>query len=170
MIKNLRQKELTLKFLMIQTLIWIYQVLLSFKSTLMKKKFSLRDVPTKDDLVDITKDLVKTSDLENLVTGIVKELFYKFESSLETMKDKISKIEKEMEEKVDTLSIENEHLNKRLDAVSSHISPIKTDLAEKAKVANLSSNYNEQYSRKTIPRCLTFQEEINKTFARISFK
>jgi hypothetical protein len=40
-------------------------------------KISLRDVATKDDLNEMTKDLVKTSDLENIVTGIVKKLFSK---------------------------------------------------------------------------------------------
>jgi hypothetical protein len=49
-------------------------------------------VPT--DLNEMTKDLVKTSDLENIVTGIVKKLFSKFESSLEKkMNEKIIKIQ-----------------------------------------------------------------------------
>ncbi|CAG2257503.1 unnamed protein product [Mytilus edulis] len=126
--------------------------LINFQKDLDEIKFSLKDVTTKQHLIDVTKDLVKTSDLENLVTGIVKKMFSKFESSLEKrLNDKITKIEKKMEEKAEALSIENEHLKKRLDAMSSHITPIKTDLAETAKVAkiaNLSSNFNEQYSRK----------------------
>jgi hypothetical protein len=43
----------------------------------------LRVVTTKADLNEMTKDLVKTSDLETIVTGIVKKLSSKFESSLE---------------------------------------------------------------------------------------
>ena len=85
--------------------------LINFKKDLDEIKFSLRDVTTKDDLNEMTKDLVKTSDLENIVTGIVKKLFSKFESSLEKkMNEKIIKIQNEMEEKVEALSIENEDL------------------------------------------------------------
>jgi hypothetical protein len=44
----------------------------------------------------------------------VKKLFSKFESSLEKkMNEKIIKIQNEMEEKVEALSIENEDLKKR---------------------------------------------------------
>ncbi|VDI46270.1 Hypothetical predicted protein [Mytilus galloprovincialis] len=146
--------------------------LINFQKDLDEIKFSLRDVTTKEHLIDVTKDLVKTSDLENLVTGIVKKLFSKFESSLEKkLNDKITKIEKEMEEKAEALSIENEHLKKRLDAMSSHITPIKTDLAETAKVAkiaNLSSNYNEQYSRKNNIKVFNFprrdRQNLRKDF------
>jgi hypothetical protein len=46
----------------------------------------------------MTKDLVKTSDLENIVTGIVKKLFSKFESSLEKkMNEKIIKIQNDIQ-------------------------------------------------------------------------
>jgi hypothetical protein len=55
----------------------------NFQKDLDEIKISLRDVTTKDDLNEMTKDLDKTSDLENIVTGIVKKLFSKFESSLE---------------------------------------------------------------------------------------
>ena len=57
--------------------------LINFQKDLDEIKISLRDVTTKDDLNEMTKDLVKTSDLENIVTGIVKKLFSKFVSSLE---------------------------------------------------------------------------------------
>ena len=87
--------------------------LINFQKDLDEIKISLRDVTTKDDLNEMTKDLVKTSDLENIVTGIVKKLFSKFESSLEKkMNEKIIKIQNEMEEKVEALSIENEDLKK----------------------------------------------------------
>ena len=49
--------------------------LINFQKDLDEIKISLRDVTTKDDLNEMTKDLVKTSDLENIVTGIVKKLF-----------------------------------------------------------------------------------------------
>jgi hypothetical protein len=51
----------------------IYQRLINFQKDLDEIKFSLRDVTKKDDLNEMTKDLVKTSDLENIVTCIVKK-------------------------------------------------------------------------------------------------
>ncbi|VDI70287.1 Hypothetical predicted protein [Mytilus galloprovincialis] len=45
--------------------------IINFQKDLDEIKFSLRDVTTKDDLNEVTKDLVKTADLENMVTGIV---------------------------------------------------------------------------------------------------
>ena len=41
--------------------------LINFQKDLDEIKISLRDVATKDDLNEMTKDLVKTSDLENIV-------------------------------------------------------------------------------------------------------
>jgi hypothetical protein len=52
-------------------LLLILSGLINFQKDLDEIKFSLRDVTTKDDLNEMTKDLVKTSDLENIVTGIV---------------------------------------------------------------------------------------------------
>ena len=141
----------------------------NFQKDLDEIKISLRDVTTKDDLNEMTKDLVKTSDLENIVTGIVKKLFSKFESSLEKkMNEKIIKIQNEMEVKVEALSIENEDLKKRLELGTSQITSIKKEFSETvqvAKQANMSSNYNEQYSRKN--KCSTFLGERSKTYIRI---
>lgn len=49
--------------------------IINFQIDLDEIKFSLRDVTTKDDLNEVTKDLVKTADLENMVAGIVKKTF-----------------------------------------------------------------------------------------------
>ena len=134
--------------------------LINFQKDLDEIKISLRDVTTKDDLNEMTKDLVKTSDLENIVTGIVKKLFSKFESSLEKkMNEKIIKIQNEMEEKVEALSIENEDLKKRLEVGTAQITSIKKEFSETvqvAKQANMSSNYNEQYSRKNNIKVFNF--------------
>ena len=106
--------------------------LINFQKDLDEIKISLRDVTTKDDLNEMTKALVKTSDLENIVTGIVKKLFSKFESSLEKkMNEKIIKIQNEMEEKVEALSIENEDLKKRLEVGTAQITSIKKEFSEK---------------------------------------
>ena len=63
--------------------------LINFQKDLDEIKISLRDVATKDDLNEMTKDLLKTSDLENIFTGIVKKLFSKFEPSLEKKMNEI---------------------------------------------------------------------------------
>ena len=146
--------------------------LINFQKDLDEIKFSLREVTTKEDLNEVTKDLVKTSDLEDLVIGIVKKLFSKFESSLEKkMNEKVSKIQNEMQEKMDALTIENQDLRKRLETSTTQISTIKRDLAETAKLAknaNLSSNYNEQYSRKNNIKVFNFprkeKQDLRKDF------
>jgi cell division septum initiation protein DivIVA len=110
----------------------------------------LRDVTTKDDLNEMTKDLVKTSDLENIVTGIVKKLFSKFESSLEKkMNEKIIKIQNEMEEKVEALSIENEDLKKRLEVGTAQITSIKKEFSETVQVAK-QANMSRLLNKRTI--------------------
>lgn len=47
--------------------------MINFQKDLDKIKFSLRDVTTKSDLSEETKDLVKIVDLENVITEIVKK-------------------------------------------------------------------------------------------------
>ena len=134
--------------------------LINFQKDLDEIKFSLKELTTKDDLEEVTKDLVKTSDLEILVTGIVKKLFSKFESSLEKkMNDKIAKIQTDVQEKVNALEIENEDLRKRLSISTTQIESIKRDLSETTKLAkrnNISSNFNEQYSRKNNIKVFNF--------------
>ena len=87
-----------------------------------------------------------------MVTGTVKQILSKFDFILEKkMKDKVTKIQTEMQEKVDALSIENEHLTrklKQLEANENHLQKKLKETSKIAKVANASSNYNEQYSRK----------------------
>lgn len=146
--------------------------IINFQKDLDEIKFSLKDITTKDDLNEVTKDLVKTSDLEMLVTTIVKKLFSKFESSLEKkMNDKVSKIQNDMSEKIDALTIENEDLRKRLEASAKQMDNMKKDLTETVKLArnnNISSNYNEQYSRKNNIKVFNFprkeKQDLRKDF------
>ena len=138
--------------------------LINFQKDLDEIKISLRDVTTKDDLNEMTKDLVKTSDLENIVTGIVKKLFSKFESSLEKkMNEKIIKIQNE------ALGIENEDLKKRLEVGTAQITSIKKEFSETVQVAqqaNMSSNYNEQYSRKNNIKVFNFPRREKQNLRR----
>ena len=77
-----------------------------------------------------------------------------FESSLEKkMNEKIIKFQNE------ALSIENEDLKKRLEVGTAQITSIKKEFSETiqvAKQANMSSNYNEQYSRKNNIKVFNF--------------
>ena len=149
--------------------------IINFQKDLDEIKFSLKDVTTKDDLNEVTKDLVKTADLENMVTGIVKKLFSKFESTLDKkMNERLNKIQTEMQEKVEALSIENEHLRRKIDQNEAKTISIKKELSETteiAKVTNISSNYNEQYSRKNNIKVFNFpwkeQQDLRQDFIQM---
>ncbi|CAG2253791.1 unnamed protein product [Mytilus edulis] len=149
--------------------------IINFQKDLDEIKFSLKDVTTKDDLNEVTKDLVKTADLENMVTGIVKNLFSKFESTLDKkMNERLNKIQTEMQEKVEALSIENEHLRRKIDQNEAKTISIKKELSETteiAKVTNISSNYNEQYSRKNNIKVFNFpwkeQQDLRQDFIQM---
>ncbi|CAG2247753.1 unnamed protein product [Mytilus edulis] len=109
--------------------------IINFQKDLDEIKFSLKDVTTKDDLNEVTKDLVKTADLENMVTGIVKKLFSKFESTLDKkMNERLNKIQTEMQEKVEALSIENEHLRRKIDQNEAKTISIKKNCLKQQKL------------------------------------
>ncbi|CAC5379925.1 unnamed protein product [Mytilus coruscus] len=117
--------------------------IINFQKDLDEIKFSLRDVTTKDDLNEVTKDLVKTADLENM------------------------KCKKR-------LSIENEHLRRKIDQNETKTLSIRKELSETteiAKVTNISSNYNEQYSRKNNIKVYNFpwkrQQDLRQEFIQM---
>ncbi|VDI04249.1 Hypothetical predicted protein [Mytilus galloprovincialis] len=114
----------------------------------------------KIDLENATKDLVKSSDLEVIVTTIVKNLFKEFTSSIETKIDKkVSEVIEEMQEKIDALSIENENLREKAEVAMKSLSATKKELHQNERLtekAITSSNYNEQYSRKNNIRVINF--------------
>ena len=55
----------------------------SLQKDLDEIKENLQGITKKDDLDTVTKDLVRTHDLETIVTSIVNKLIQKFESSME---------------------------------------------------------------------------------------
>ena len=80
-------------------------------------KSSLQGVTKITDLNEATKDLVKSTELETLVTVIVNKLLNNFESKLETkFETKLTQVTNNMQEKIDALSLENENLKGQLDA------------------------------------------------------
>ena len=107
-------------------------------------KSSLQGVTKITDLNEATKDLVKSTELETLVTVIVNKLLNNFES-------KLTQVTNNMQEKIDALSLENENLKGQLDATKNVLGNVKTTLNRNViltKDATIQSNYNEQYSRK----------------------
>ena len=74
------------------------------------------------DLNEATKDLVKSTELETLVTVIFNKLLNNFESKLETkFETKLTQVTNNMQENIDTLSLENENLKRQLDATKMYL-------------------------------------------------
>ncbi|CAC5411904.1 unnamed protein product [Mytilus coruscus] len=91
----------------------------SLQKDLDEIKTNLQGITKKDDLDILTKDLVRTHDLEIIVTSIVTKLFQRFESTMDKkLNTKLAIVQKEMQEmqnKFEALSIENEELRKQID-------------------------------------------------------
>ena len=90
------------------------------------------------------------------------------------MNERLNKIQTEMQEKVEALSIENEHLRRKIDQNEAKTISIKKELSETteiAKVTNISSNYNEQYSRKNNIKVFNFpwkeQQDLRQDFIQM---
>lgn len=119
-------------------------------------KLNLEGVTRKDDL----KDLIKTNDLEQLVTVIVKNILTEFETSVnKKIDEKVSEVRNEMQEKVDALAIENEDLKRKLHVLHTTTTGMRKDLNETARMtkqAHINSNFNEQYSRKNNIKVFNF--------------
>lgn len=114
----------------------------------------------------LEKDLIKTSDLDQLVTTIVTKLLGEFKETLiDEYEEKITKVKDDMQEKIDALSIENEDLKKKVKTLNETTANIRKDLiatTRVAKEADISSNYNEQYSRKNNIKILNFPRKMNQ--------
>ncbi|XP_063397543.1 uncharacterized protein LOC134681835 [Mytilus trossulus] len=135
-------------------------------------KSKLEGVPRREELDRVTKDLVKASDLEQVVTVIVKNLMNEFEITLQhKIDEKAEEIKHEMQKQLEVLVLENEDLKKQMSALQYPNSTIRRDLnrtSRLSKQADISSNYNEQYSRKNNIKILNFprkeQQDLRKDF------
>ena len=68
-------------------------------------KTSLEGVTRKKDLDEATKDLIRTSDLENIVFTIIHHLLEEFQKSVnERIEEKVNIVKNEMQEKIDALN------------------------------------------------------------------
>ena len=135
-------------------------------------KENLQGITKKDDLDTVTKDLVRTHDLETIVTSIVNKLIQKFESSMEKkMNTRVGQIQKEMQEKIDALSVENQDLRRRIDQITETVKNNKKSVNENFRLSQEaleSANYNEQYSRKNNVKVMNFprrdQQDLRSDF------
>ncbi|CAG2205448.1 unnamed protein product [Mytilus edulis] len=123
-------------------------------------KLNLKGVTKKDDFDMFTKDLVRTHDLEIVVTTIVNKLFQRFESTMDKkINCRVAQVEKEMQEKIEALSVENEDLRKQINQVRETVineKKILKDTVNYTQEAIVSANYNEQYSRKNNIKVMNF--------------
>ena len=149
--------------------------IMSFQKDIEEIKTNLEGVTRKEDLDRVTKDLIKVSDLEQLVTVIVKKLMNEFETNIQRKIDeKVTEVKDEMQEKLDAMSIENEELKKKIQVLHNTTTTIRKDLNDTRRItkeANISSNYNEQYSRKNNIKVLNLprreKQDLRKDFINI---
>lgn len=115
-------------------------------------KLNLQSVTKIEDLNEATKDLVKTKELETVVTNIVNKLWANFQQVLEEkIEAKITVVKSELMERIDALSIENESLKQQVEFAKQQICKTRTEVNSNSRMtmdAITKSNYNEQYSRK----------------------
>lgn len=139
-------------------------------------KSDLQNLTSKQDLDRVTKDLMRTSDMEQLVTSIVQKLLNEFRNELQQtiekeIEEKVNEVKNDMQEKIEALSIENQDLKNKIRELHATITNIRRDLNETtriAKQADVSSNYNEQYSRKNNIKIMNFprkeRQDLRKDF------
>ena len=134
--------------------------LMSLQKDIEEIKSGLGGITRKEDLDKATKDLFRTSDLEAIVTVIVKNLLKEFETSIETkIEEKVTEVRNEMQEKIDALAIENEDLKRKIQVLHTTTTSVRKDLNETGRLtkqALINSNFNEQYSRKNNIKVFNF--------------
>ncbi|VDI20225.1 Hypothetical predicted protein [Mytilus galloprovincialis] len=107
---------------------------------------------TKTDLTNAMVNLVQQKDLKTLVSNIVQKLLDHFEEKITSKFEcKIREATGKLDDKLDTLMIENEDLRERIrakDRVIENLVEKVGDNNNRSIDALKLANYNEQYSRK----------------------
>ncbi|KAK3088586.1 hypothetical protein FSP39_020918 [Pinctada imbricata] len=118
------------------------------------------------ELGEIKSDMVKHSDIETIVTSIVTEIMKvhkeEFDKRLNEIEEKNDKIKGHLQEQIDGLSMENEVLREKLAEKNKQIMEQKTTISDAMRIAQeaqVRSNYNEQYSRKSNIKIYGMKEE-----------
>lgn len=130
-------------------------------------KKSLQGTVTKSDLNTAMDQLVKEKDLKVLVNQIVNGILDKFKDSItkeisEKFDQKLREKTGKLDDKIDSLCIENELLKERLRSKEKSIQVLEEKLVDcnrRSTDALKLGNFNEQYSRKHNIRMLNFEEK-----------
>lgn len=110
--------------------------------------------------------MVKKDDLKTMVTCIVTEIMktqkYEFDKRLKEIEERNEKIKGHLQDQIDGLVMENEVLREKIAEKNREIKEQKTTITEAMRIAQeaqVRSNYNEQYSRKTNVKIYGLKEE-----------
>ncbi|CAC5398484.1 unnamed protein product [Mytilus coruscus] len=137
--------------------------LTGIQNDLSEIKKSLQGTVTKTDLNSAMVNLVQQKDLKSLVSDIVQKLLDHFEEKITSKFEcKIRETTGKLDDKLDTLMIENENLRERIrakDKVIDNLVEKIGDINNRSIDALKLANYNEQYSRKHNIRMLNFPEK-----------
>ncbi|CAG2206174.1 unnamed protein product [Mytilus edulis] len=137
--------------------------LTGIQNDLSEIKQSLQGTVTKTDLTNAMVNLVQQKDLKTLVSNIVQKLLDHFEEKITSKFEcKIREATGKLDDKLDTLMIENEDLRERIrakDRVIENLVEKVGDNNNRSIDALKLANYNEQYSRKHNIRMLNFPEK-----------
>ncbi|CAC5409039.1 unnamed protein product [Mytilus coruscus] len=123
----------------------------------------------------IQNDLIQQKDLKSLVSDIVQKLLDHFKEKITSKFEcKIREATGKLDDKLDTLMIENENLRERIrakDKVIDNLVEKVGDINNRSIDALKLANYNEQYSRKHNIRMLNFPEKrgenLKKAFVEL---
>ena len=136
---------------------------MSIHSDLSEIKKSLQGTVKKSDLDSAIDSLVKQSDLKELVTSIVSQLLITFkETVIKEFEEKLRDRTGKLDDKIDSLSMENHLLKERLREKEKAIQDLEEKVADcnKRSIDALKQgNFNEQYSRKHNIRMINFEEK-----------
>ncbi|CAC5373871.1 unnamed protein product [Mytilus coruscus] len=149
--------------------------LTGIQNDLSEIKKSLQGTVTKTDLNSAMVNLVQQKDLKSLVSDIVQKLLDHFEEKITSKFEcKIREATGKLDDKLDTLMIENQNLRERIrakDKVIDNLVEKVGDINNRSIDAMKLANYNEQYSRKHNIRMLNFPEKrgenLKKAFVEL---
>ncbi|VDI50882.1 Hypothetical predicted protein [Mytilus galloprovincialis] len=126
-------------------------------------KSALKDNIKKDDLTKALENLVKQSDIEQIVTIIVEKLLGTLRNEIKKeVNDKVTEITNKQNTEIQLLKSQNSALSNQLEEQNIRLNSITIEMEDtmnKSYSALSMANYNEQYSRKFNIKMVNFQTE-----------
>ncbi|CAG2230463.1 unnamed protein product [Mytilus edulis] len=117
----------------------------------------------KDDLTKALENLVKQSDIEQIVTNIVEKLLGTLKNEIKKeVNDKVTEITNKQNTEIQLLKSQNSTLSNQLEEQNIRLNSITIEMEDtmnKSYSALSMANYNEQYSRKFNIKMVNFQTE-----------